>query len=133
MNILGILVLVVIIAFGIALIAGGATSLQRRRSVLACTMAVIAIVVGAGWLITVIVAVVARTGAFAELGFVIAGGIFLAALVFWIFMLGECAHLEEKNSLDKLTWVIVILFTNIIGAALYFFLRRPQRIREPGA
>ncbi len=29
---------------------------------------------------------------------------------------------------DKVIWVIVILFLNIIGAALYFFIGRNQRV-----
>ena len=51
---------------------------------------------------------------------------------FWIWMLVDCAMKESNQGNDKLTWVLVILFTHWIGAVIYFFVRRPQRIREVG-
>jgi len=42
--------------------------------------------------------------------------------IFWIWMLVECLRKNFKNSMDKLVWVIVLLFTNILGAILYYFL-----------
>ncbi|WP_080058206.1 PLDc N-terminal domain-containing protein [Spirosoma aerolatum] len=35
---------------------------------------------------------------------------------------------EFRGSNDKLIWVIIIVFLNIIGALLYFFIGRNQRI-----
>ena len=35
---------------------------------------------------------------------------------------------DFRGSNDKLIWVVVILFLNIIGALLYFFIGRNQRI-----
>lgn len=52
--------------------------------------------------------------------------------IFWIWMLVDCAMKESNQGNDKLTWVLVILFTHWIGAMIYFFVRRPQRIREVG-
>ena len=52
--------------------------------------------------------------------------------IFWIWMLVDCATKESSQGNDKLIWVLVILFTHWIGAAIYFFVRRPQRIREVG-
>ena len=52
--------------------------------------------------------------------------------IFWIWMLVDCAMKETSQGNDKLIWVLVILFTHWIGAAIYFFVRRPQRIREVG-
>ncbi|MEM5836637.1 MAG: PLDc N-terminal domain-containing protein [Candidatus Aenigmatarchaeota archaeon] len=42
------------------------------------------------------------------------------ALIFWLWMLIDC--LSRKKFEDKLVWVIVLLFLNIIGAILYYFL-----------
>lgn len=61
---------------------------------------------------------------------VIGGICFVTA--FWAWMLVDCAMKETSQGNDKLTWVLVILFTHWIGAVIYFFVRRPQRIREVG-
>jgi Phospholipase_D-nuclease N-terminal len=63
------------------------------------------------------------------------GVVWLLALfttAFWIWMLAECITQEPSNGNDKLVWIIVLVFTHWIGAAIYFFARRPQRVREVG-
>ena len=52
--------------------------------------------------------------------------------VFWIWMLIDCAVKEPAQGNDKLVWVIIILLTHFIGAAIYFFVRRPRRMAELG-
>lgn len=59
-------------------------------------------------------------------------GIAIAAVVFWIWMLIDCATKEPNEGNTKVVWVIVIAITGIIGAAIYYFVRRPQRIAEAG-
>lgn len=49
----------------------------------------------------------------------------LAGTVFWIWMIVECATKDRDP--DRLVWTIIIVFTHIVGAALYFFIRRPVR------
>jgi hypothetical protein len=61
-------------------------------------------------------------------GFVI--GIFGAG--FWIWMLVECATKEADTGNTKVVWAIIIVFTNMIGATIYYFVRRPQRWKELG-
>lgn len=56
----------------------------------------------------------------------------LAALVFWIWMLVDCATKEPSQGNDKIVWVLVIALTSWIGALIYYFARRPQRLREHG-
>ncbi|MDK2973406.1 MAG: hypothetical protein PWP23_3161 [Candidatus Sumerlaeota bacterium] len=56
----------------------------------------------------------------------------IASLVFWIWMLVDCATKEPSTGNDKLIWILVIIFLQGIGALLYFFIRRPTRIREYG-
>lgn len=51
---------------------------------------------------------------------------------FWIWMLVECATREPDTGNTKVVWVIIIVFTNMIGAAIYYFARRPQRWKELG-
>jgi uncharacterized membrane protein YedE/YeeE len=57
----------------------------------------------------------------------------LALFAFWVWMLIDCATKESSQGNDKLVWIVVIALTNWVGAAIYFFVRRPQRIRELGA
>jgi hypothetical protein len=51
---------------------------------------------------------------------------------FWILMLIECATKESDTGRTKVVWILILVFTHIIGAAIYFFVRRPERIRELG-
>ena len=52
--------------------------------------------------------------------------------VFWIWMLVECATREPNTGTEKIVWVLIIIFTHWIGAAIYYFVRRPKRITEVG-
>jgi hypothetical protein len=53
--------------------------------------------------------------------------------VFWIWMLIDCATKESGQGNDRVVWVVVIALTHLLGALIYFFARRPTRIRELGA
>ena len=53
--------------------------------------------------------------------------------VFWIWMLIDCASNESSQGNDKVVWILVIALTHFLGAAIYFLVRRPQRMRELGA
>ncbi|MGJ8638950.1 MAG: PLD nuclease N-terminal domain-containing protein [Opitutaceae bacterium] len=57
----------------------------------------------------------------------------LAAMVLWVWMLIDCLQNESSEGNDKLTWVLVIVLTHWIGALIYLFVRRPQRIRDQHA
>ena len=57
----------------------------------------------------------------------------LAVVVFWIWMLIDCLTRESKEGQDRLVWALVIVFTKLVGAALYYFLRYRRRGRLPGA
>jgi len=48
----------------------------------------------------------------------VVGAIGLAATVFWILML---VHALSNDIEDKAMWAILIVFTNIIGAVIYYF------------
>jgi hypothetical protein len=56
----------------------------------------------------------------------------LAASVFWIWALVDCAMKEPGTGSNKVVWILVILFTHFVGALLYVLIRRPERIRETG-
>jgi len=54
--------------------------------------------------------------------------------IFWIWMLIDCLTNNYVNPDNKLLWVILIFFTHIVGALVYFFaVRLPQRAQSiPG-
>ena len=51
---------------------------------------------------------------------------------FWIWMFFDCLVNDSKEKTNKIAWIIIISFTNGFGALAYFFIRRPERIRELG-
>ncbi len=59
-------------------------------------------------------------------------GIGLLCTAFWIWMLIECATKEPGDGNEKLIWILIIIFTHLIGAIIYFIVRRPKRIAEVG-
>lgn len=52
--------------------------------------------------------------------------------VFWLWMLVDCLSYEPSDGNDKILWVLVIVLTHVLGAVLYYFIRRPERIRQFG-
>jgi Phospholipase_D-nuclease N-terminal len=51
---------------------------------------------------------------------------------FWVWMLIDCLSKEPSEGNDKIIWGIIIFFGNFIGAILYYFVRRPERIEQYG-
>ncbi len=56
----------------------------------------------------------------------------LAGMIFWLWMLTDCASNEPSEGNDKLIWVLIILFVPLFGSLIYYFVRRPQRIKAVG-
>jgi prolipoprotein diacylglyceryltransferase len=55
----------------------------------------------------------------------------LAGYAFWIWMIVDCATKESSVGNDKLVWILIIVFAQIIGALIYYFVRRrPRRFAE---
>ena len=61
---------------------------------------------------------------------VVSVGLGVLGTIFWVWMLVDCATKEPDEGNSKLVWTLIIIFTHLIGAALYFFVRRPQRRAE---
>jgi len=59
-------------------------------------------------------------------------GAVVASIAFCIWMLVDCIKNESSEGNDKIVWLLVILFLQGLGALIYFFARRPTRIRELG-
>ena len=52
--------------------------------------------------------------------------------IFWIWMLVEAVTREPEQGNDRIVWMLIILLTHFIGALIYYFVRRPERIRTLG-
>lgn len=50
------------------------------------------------------------------------------AVAFWLWMLIDCVRFETEGG-AKLAWLLVILFVGIVGAPVYFFVRKLGRTR----
>ena len=59
-------------------------------------------------------------------------GIMVLGTIFWIWMIIDCATKEASEGNERLVWIIIIVFTHLIGAAIYFFVRRPTRKAQIG-
>ncbi len=43
------------------------------------------------------------------------------AIIFWIFMLIDCAKRNFKNDNEKIVWIIIIALLQLLGAVVYYF------------
>ena len=62
-------------------------------------------------------------------------GLLVVGTIFWVWMLVNCTRNKRISDTQKITWLLVIIFTHLIGALLYFFLGRspkqPQNFYQP--
>jgi uncharacterized membrane protein YhaH (DUF805 family) len=54
----------------------------------------------------------------------ISAAISLACLVFWICMLVSALTNKRLSDVEKLVWVLVIIFIPFLGSIIYFFVGR---------
>jgi hypothetical protein len=59
-------------------------------------------------------------------------GLMALATIFWIWVLIDCLTKESSEGNDKVAWVLFILFVPLIGALIYYFVRRPERVKVVG-
>jgi hypothetical protein len=59
-------------------------------------------------------------------------GIAALATIFWIWILIDCLTKEPSDGNDKVAWVLVILAAPLVGGLIYYFVRRPERIKAAG-
>ena len=60
------------------------------------------------------------------------GIVALLGLAFWIWTIVDSATNEPSGGNDKLVWLLIIIFTGVIGSLVYYFVRRPERLRMFG-
>lgn len=55
----------------------------------------------------------------------------LGGFAFWLWMIVDCIS-HETDTGNKIAWLLVILLANVLGAPLYFFVRKLTRVRHSG-
>lgn len=71
-------------------------------------------------------------GSLFALLFVLIGIIGLVTTGIWIWMLVDCVTNEPSGGNDKIIWILIIVLVGWLGALVYLFARRPQRISQFG-
>jgi len=49
-------------------------------------------------------------------------GFFIFLFAFWIWMIIDCVKRKFKNEMDKVVWMLLLIFTGILGALIYYFI-----------
>ena len=62
----------------------------------------------------------------------IIGLIALLGTIFWMWMIVDCALNEPPEGTNKVMWLVIIVFLSLIGAAMYYIVRRPERMHVVG-
>jgi hypothetical protein len=124
-------ILFVTLLSGVGLLVVGAMRLIRGRDSLINAIKAGAIFVGGLVLLALVVSMFLGEPINAFVIFVLLfAGIF--GLLVWVATLADCAINEPSQGNEKIVWIIIIVFTHILGAVLYLLLRRPRRIAQTG-
>ena len=59
-------------------------------------------------------------------------GAAILGAIFCVWIVYECVTRESSDGNDKLAWLLVILMLPLLGALMYYFVRRPKRISTLG-
>jgi len=51
------------------------------------------------------------------------------AFVFWILMIVDCVKRKFHEDSEKVVWILVLIFTNLIGALIYYFVVKNKKKR----
>ena len=129
----GILIAVGLFAPGIALAVLGFVGLRRSADAMRKMLSILSLVVGFLLVAVLAFAVVTQREPWNALLIVAGGGVGLAAFMFWVMVLADCLLNETREGNERIVWTLVIIFTLVIGAGLYYFLRRPRRVAEGSA
>jgi len=52
----------------------------------------------------------------------------LAVFIFWLWALIDIVRSDFKDSATKIIWFILVFFLYFLGAAIYYFFGREQKI-----
>lgn len=126
----GVFIAIGLFAPGVALAVLGIVGLRRRGDAMRKVFSILSLVVGLSLVAILSFAVVVEREPWNALLIVAGSGVGLAAFVFWVMVLADCLMNETREGNERIVWTLVIIFTLVIGAGLYYFLRRPRRLAE---
>jgi hypothetical protein len=66
------------------------------------------------------------SGIFGVLFFLVASVISIAFFLFWLWMLIHAITNKGLSDMEKIVWVLVVIFLPVLGPILYFFIGRPK-------
>ncbi len=128
---LGAVVLAAWITAGIVLIVLGLKWYKGASNWMLRSLAILVAVVGAAYLIMLAVALGFGREPWNAMLVLLVVAVVIAAFIFWVSVLADCLLNEPSDGMGKLVWVLAIVLTFVIGAAIYHFGRRPRRLLEP--
>ena len=126
-NVVALAFALIVVGLSVALAVGGVVVYRRRSGAGERAAAVVAVAGGLLVLATLVTggAELLPSAAVWPLLLLELG---LLGTTFWVWMLVDCAINEPRDGNDKLIWVLIILFAQVLGATLYLLVRRPQRL-----
>ncbi len=65
-------------------------------------------------------------GLFGLFALLVGGALSIAAFAFWLWMLIHAITNKGLPDVEKIVWVLVIIFLPFIGSIIYFFIGRPK-------
>ena len=60
------------------------------------------------------------SGLFAGFGLIVLAAIAFL-FVFWLWMLIDCLKRDFKKDVEKIAWILVLIFLHILGGMIYYF------------
>lgn len=125
-------ILPIIVAIGLFMFGGvffwfGARLFLKGGDTTARTIAAMACAVGAVPLLAGAVAILTNSPRFIGIPLILAVLMVLSFSI-WLIALVDCATEEPSTGNDKIVWILIILFLQVIGAVPYLALRQPQRL-----
>jgi hypothetical protein len=67
-----------------------------------------------------------NVGIFGLLVWLVMAAVSLALFAFWLWMLIHAITNKGLRDMEKIIWVIVIIFLPFLGSLIYFFIGRPK-------
>lgn len=55
--------------------------------------------------------------------------LFVIGALFWFWMMFDCIKNESYSTGEVIIWLVIMILGNIVGALLYFFLRKVPRAK----
>ena len=62
----------------------------------------------------------------------IGGVVGIAVVGLWVWTLIDCVRNEPDTGNTRVLWLVIVLLTFVVGAALYLVIRRPVRLVKCG-